>query len=123
MDSFNRRDFLRSAAMAGSALALPAQTMAPASEGWFDRPMRWAQLRLVEDDPGKYDLAFWLDYFISTHSDAACLSAGESVAFYATKIPLHYRSLSLGSTDPFGYLLAGCRKVNMVVIDRTIPHA
>jgi hypothetical protein len=25
--------------------------------------MRWAQLTLVEDDPGKFDLAFWLDYF------------------------------------------------------------
>ena len=43
---------------------------------WFDRPMRWAQLTLVEDDPAHYDLGFWLDYFKRTHSDAACLSAG-----------------------------------------------
>ena len=25
--------------------------------------MRWAQLTLVEDDPGKFDPEFWLDYF------------------------------------------------------------
>src|ERR1700688_5068935 len=60
--------------------------------GWYDRPMRWAQLAFVEDDPGNYDLAFWLDYFKSIHADAACLSAGGVVAFYPTDIPLHYRS-------------------------------
>src|SRR5256885_2317171 len=32
--------------------------------------MRWAQLTLVEDDPGRFDLPFWLDYFRRTHSDA-----------------------------------------------------
>ena len=40
----------------------------------FDRPMRWAQLTLVEDDPGQYDPQFWLDYFERVHADAACLS-------------------------------------------------
>ena len=122
-NSVNRRDFLRTAAIAGSAVALPAQTPPAATEGWFDRPMRWAQLTLVEDDPGKYDLAFWLDYFKRTHSDAACLSAGGCVAYYPTKIPLHYRSQWLGDKDPFGDLVAGCRKLNMVVIARTDPHA
>jgi Hypothetical glycosyl hydrolase 6/Beta-galactosidase trimerisation domain len=85
--------------------------------------MRWAQLTLVEDDPGKYDLKFWLDYMKRTHSDATCLSAGGCVAFYPTKIPLHYRSKWLGDMDPFGDLVAGCRKMNMVVVARTDPHA
>src|ERR1043166_6993408 len=107
----NRRDFLMTAALAGSAAALPAQAPAPAPEGWFDRPMRWAQLTLVEDDPGKYDLAFWLDYFKRTHSDAVCLSAGGCVAYSPTRIPLHYRSQWLGNKDPFGDLVAGCRKL------------
>jgi hypothetical protein len=40
---------------------------------WYDRPMRWAQLSFVEDDPGNYDLAFWLDYFKRIHADAALL--------------------------------------------------
>ncbi len=129
MDSqeLDRRDFLRTAALAGSALALAgppasaAQTNEP--QPLWDRPMRWAQLTLVEDDPGKYDSAFWLDYFKRTHSDAACLSAGGCVAFYPTKVPLHYRSKWLGDRDAFGDLVAGCRKLNMVVVARTDPHA
>ena len=85
--------------------------------------MRWAQLTLVEDDPGKFNLKFWLDYFKRTHSDAACLSAGGCVAYYPTKIPFHHRSRWLGNADPFGDLVAGCRTLGMVVIARTDPHA
>jgi|GEM_PF-4071373 len=29
-------------------------------DDWFDRPMRWAQLTLVENDPAQYDVDFWL---------------------------------------------------------------
>ena len=85
--------------------------------------MRWAQLTLVEDDPGKFDLPFWLDYFRRTHSDAVCLSAGGCVAYYPTEVPFHHRSQWLGDRDPFGELVAGCRKLGMVVIARTDPHA
>ncbi|MCC9076703.1 beta-galactosidase trimerization domain-containing protein [Litorilinea aerophila] len=90
---------------------------------WFDRPMRWAQLTLVENDPGNYDPHFWLDYFRRVHADAACLSAGGCVAYYPTQIPFHYRSPWMGDSDPFGELLAGCRAMDMVVIARTDPHA
>src|SRR5215831_14391055 len=122
--SLNRREFLRNSAIAASALALPGPAFAASEpQGWFDRPMRWAQLTLVEDDPGKYDPGFWLDYFRRTHSDAVCLSAGGCVAYYPTKVPLHYRSKWLGERDAFGELVAGCRKMNMVVIARTDPHA
>jgi hypothetical protein len=118
----SRRDFLKAAGLAASSLAF--SDAAPLSTGdRFDKPMRWAQLTLVEDDPGKYDLSFWLDYMKRTHSDATCLSAGGCVAFYPTKIPLHYRSQWLGNMDPFGDLVAGCRKMNMVVVARTDPHA
>ena len=85
--------------------------------------MRWAQLTLVEDDPGKFDLQFWLDYFKRTRSDAVCLSAGGCVAYYPTQVPLHHRSAWLGDRDLFGDLVAGCRKLGMVVIARTDPHA
>jgi hypothetical protein len=90
---------------------------------WFDRPMRWAQLTLVENDPGQYDPAFWLDYFKRIHADAACLSAGGVVAYYPTEVPLHHRSAWLGNRDCFGELLEGCRRLGMVVIARTDPHA
>ncbi|MPY88676.1 MAG: hypothetical protein GEU99_12210 [Luteitalea sp.] len=85
--------------------------------------MRWAQLTLVENDPGRYDPQFWLDYFKRLHADAACLSAGGCVAYYPTRIPLHHRSAWMGEGDPFGQLLAGCRQLGMVVIARTDPHA
>jgi hypothetical protein len=85
--------------------------------------MRWAQLTLVEDDPGRFDLGFWLDYFRRTHSDGACLSAGGCVAYYPTAVPFHHRSRWLGDRDPFGDLLKGCRDLGMAVLARTDPHA
>jgi hypothetical protein len=116
---FSRRDFLKSSALAGVAagtggvsVTIP-EIQSSASQTWFDKPMRWAQLTLVENDPGRYDPQFWLDYFKRTHSDAACLSAGGIVAYYPTKIPLHHRSAWMKDSDPFGELLSGCRKLNM----------
>ena len=121
-----RREFVRNAAVAVSSLALsgPASTAyAAGPQPWFDRPMRWAQLTLVENDPGQYDLHFWLDYFRRTHSDAACLSAGGCVAFYPTQDPAALPQPWMKDSDPFGDLVAGCRKMNMVVLARTDPHA
>jgi hypothetical protein len=85
--------------------------------------MRWAQLVLVEDDPGNYSPQFWLDYFRKVRADAACLSAGGCVAYYPTQIPLHYRSQWLGDRDCFGDLVKGCRQLGMNVVARTDPHA
>ena len=99
-----------------------ADAPAPAPS-WVDKPMRWAQLTLVENDPGKFDPEFWLGYFKRTQSDAACLSAGGCVAYYPTQVRFHHRSEWLGDRDPFGQLVAGCRKLGMVVIARTDPHA
>src|ERR1700736_535376 len=120
----NRREFMR-ATVASGMLAVNGQlnASAGADPGWYDRPMRWAQVAFVEDDPGNYDLQFWLDYFQRLHVDAACLSAGGCVAFYPTKIPMHYRSRFLGNRDPFGDFVKGCRELNMNVIGRTDPHA
>lgn len=134
----SRRIFLKQAAGFSAALcaglddAVDADaSIAPAinktaesnSAGWYARPMRWAQLAFVEDDPGNYDLSFWLDYFRRIHADAACLSAGGAVAFYPTEIPLHYRSRWLGTMDAFGDIAAGCRKLGMNVVARTDAHA
>src|SRR3954453_5779802 len=117
----NRRKFLQTSAAAGALLPMAARSEGTA--GWYDRPMRWAQVAFVEDDPGNYSREFWLDYFKRTHCDAACLSAGGCVAFYPTKIPMHYRSKWLGDKDTFGDLVKGCRELGMNVIARTDPHA
>ena len=89
----------------------------------LDRPMRWAQIAFVEDDPGNYDPKFWFDYLKRIHCDAVCLSAGGCVAFYPTKIPLHYKSKFMGATDPFGDMVTGCRNLGMNILARTDPHA
>lgn len=122
----NRREFLQTLAT-GTLLATSGSSSGEATSndqpGWYDRPMRWAQLAFVEDDPGNYDPTFWLDYFRRIHADGACLSAGGCVAFYPTKIPLHYRSRWLGDRDPFGDMVKGCRQLGMNVIARTDSHA
>jgi hypothetical protein len=109
----------RSLLAAEGATALPQVT----SPSWVEKPMRWAQLTLVEDDPASFDLSFWLDYFKRTRSDAVCLSAGGCVAYYPTRVPFHHRSQWLADRDPFGELVAGCRKLGLVVVARTDPHA
>ena len=76
-DSISRRDFLHvtpAPARSARSGSLPASRRAqqpaasrrpdrPSDTGWFDRPMRWVQLTLVENDPGRFDPQFWLDYF------------------------------------------------------------
>lgn len=129
-DSLSRREFLQVTAggAVGSLGGFDGQSRQPdqpvgADGGWFDRPMRWVQLTLVENDPGRFDPGFWLDYFRRLHADAATLSAGGIVAYYPTDIPLHHRSAWLADSDPFGDLVKGCRAMNMHVLARTDPHA
>ena len=117
----NRRELIvKTGVLAAASAAFGQQT---STKSWYDRPMRWAQLAFVEDDPGHYKPEFWLDYYKRIHADAVCLSAGGCVAFYPTKIPLHYRSKFLGNSDTFGDMVAGCRKLGMNVIARVDPHA
>lgn len=134
----SRREFVKGSALAATACVFPGraagnlfadglaspETENPAGESsWYDRPMRWAQLAFVEDDPGNYDRQFWLDYFRSVHADAACLTAGGVVAFYPTELPLQKRSAWLGDRDAFGDLMAGCRAMGMNIVARTDAHA
>ncbi|MGH9667201.1 MAG: hypothetical protein ACRD9L_22490, partial [Bryobacteraceae bacterium] len=120
----NRREFLtRAGAVAATGIARPDTSTYVTPPDWFDRPMRWAQLVFTEDDPGKYEPQFWLDYFKSTHSQGACLAGGGYMAFYPTKIPLHHSSRFLGRLDPLGDLVRGCRGLDMNVIARTDHHA
>ena len=119
-----RRVFLEATAVAVTAGLGGAAPLAGAEEGWFDKPMRWAQLNLTEDDPANMDIGFWLDYFKRIHADALCLTAGGVVAFYPTKVPLHHRSRWLSGRETFFQeVLEGCKKQGMVVVARTDPHA
>ena len=124
----DRRNFIKTTSVVAGAYAFAepsviANLSSPDDESWFNRPMRWAQLTLVENDPGRFDPDFWLSYFKKIHADGTTLSAGGVVAYYPTNVPLHHRSDWLGNSDPFGYLVNGCRKMNMSIIARTDPHA
>ncbi|QPI75162.1 alpha-amylase family protein [Sphingobium sp. Cam5-1] len=91
---------------------------------WASEPMRWFQLAFTEDDPGRYDPAFWIEYFQQIHADGVCLSAGGGIAFYPTTIPYHGMAQGIGKgMDPFGDMVAACKKLGMRVLARIDPHA
>jgi hypothetical protein len=125
--TFSRREFL--AAGAAGAIALGSgfslTTAIAASDVGSDRlkrAMRWIQLALVEKDPATFDPDWWLAFFKRVHAQGACISAGGMCAFYPTEIPGHHRSEWLGDKDTLGYLIDGCRKLDMAVIARVDPH-
>jgi hypothetical protein len=123
----DRRNFLTaSLASAGLASHALAQSSAEtASHGeWYDRAMRWIQIIMRENDPGRHDTSFWFDLFRRTHTDGLCLSAGGGVCFYPTRIPYHHRSSwMMDGDDPFGAFVEGCRKLNVAVVARTDVHS
>lgn len=133
ISELTRRHFISLAAAGAITVAAGGIGMAqdaPIAPGngaggeWFDRPMRWMQLVLVENDPGQYDPQWWLDLFKRSHVDAVCLSAGGCVAYYPSKIPGHHVSSWMKpGMDPFGELTDGCKKLGMIVVARTDPHA
>lgn len=123
-----RRTFIKATSVLGGGYILSGPSimghgMTKIDATWFDRSMRWIQFAMVENDPGRFDPDFWLSYFKKIHADGVLLNAGGGVAYYPTNIPLHHRSDWLGNSDPFGYLVNGCRKMNMTIIARTDPHA
>lgn len=90
---------------------------------WYKSATRWTQLTLAEDDPVKFDPDQWIDIFKRTNSNATCLSAGGYIAYYPSKVPLHYVSKFIGDSDPFGSLVEGARRLDMHVMARVDPHA
>lgn len=90
---------------------------------WYRTATRWTQLTLAEDDPIRFDPAQWIDIFRETRSNATCISAGGYIAYYPSKVPLHYVSKFMHNNDPFGELVEGARDLGMHVMARVDPHA
>jgi hypothetical protein len=91
---------------------------------WFDNAFLWAQLTLTDDDPGTFDPDFWLDYFKKIKAQGILLSMGGYIAFYPSKLPFQYVSPNVrDGFDAAGYLIEGCRKMDMAVVARIDPHA
>lgn len=125
--SLNRRDVIWGAAglLALSGLEDRAFAMTGDMAGlpWANNAMRWVQVAFTEENPGTYDPQFWFDFFKRTHMNAVCLSAGGSICFYPSKVPLHNRAKYLGDRDIFGEMVKGSRALGMSVIARVDPHA
>ncbi|MBB5716370.1 alpha-amylase family protein [Sphingomonas aerophila] len=127
----DRRTLMKGAAAAGMLSALSeaavAQTAtAPANgagSGWEWEPMRWVQICATDDDPGRYDKGFWIDFLGRTKTQGVCLSAGGVTAFYPTKVPFHYRTPFLGNGDMLGELAHECKRMGIRVLGRVDPHA
>ena len=111
----NRREFLQASA-AGAMLPFGA-CRKPASSGAIRRLVRpadalgsscFCRRRSWQLQPG----ICWIT-ICAVHVDAACLSAGGCVAFYPTKIPLHYRSKWLGRPRYFRRFREGLPELGM----------
>ena len=112
------------ALLSGIEPALARRIGQSGAPDWASQPMRWFQLAFTEDDPGRYDPAFWIDYFQQIHADGICLSAGGGIAFYPSAIPYHGMAQGIGKgMDPFGDMVATCKKLGVRVLARIDPHA
>ncbi len=86
-------------------------------------PLRLPTVLLTEGD-AEFDLDWWIDLFKRTNVEGVTWTAGGYMAFYPTRIPLHYRARWIGERDVFGECVAACRKIGMkIIIARTDPHA
>ena len=101
---------------APNAFAMPALP-------WADLAMRWMQVAFTEDNPIDCDPQFWFDLFKRCHANGVCLSAGGSIAFYPSKLPLEHRAKYLGDRDLFGEFVKGSRDLGLRIIARVDPHA
>jgi len=124
----DRRTLMKATAAVGfaSAAGIAPRAVAQASatrRGWEWEPMRWIQICATDDDPGRYNKGFWLDFLRRTKTQGVCLSAGGVTAFYPTKVPFHYRTPYLGRGDMFGELARDCKAMGIRVLGRVDPHA
>lgn len=126
MASLSRRAMIKAssgwavAARLGGLGAVDALAAASTPD-WVWEPMRWVQINFTDDDPGRFDPQFWLDFMRQTSTQGVCLSAGGITAFYPTEVPYHRRSSFLGNSDPFGDMAKACKRMGLRVLARVDP--
>ncbi|MDE2404583.1 MAG: hypothetical protein KGM17_07930 [Sphingomonadales bacterium] len=122
--STDRRSLIKGAAALGALATTPfgvPEAFARQAPDWVWNPMRWVQINFTEDDPGRFDPQFWLDFIRHSDTQGVCLSAGGIVAFYPTKVPFHARSPFLGNRDTFGDMAKACKAMGLRVLARVDP--
>jgi hypothetical protein len=90
----------------------------PVKQPWYETARRWGQTNLTEIDGRDYDPAFWREHWKRTGIQGVIVNAGGIVAYYPSRIPLHYRAAHLGDRDLFGEIVADARAAGLAVLAR-----
>lgn len=118
----SRRQFLQTNLLGAAALsALGAQGShgPPADEApWYRRTYRWGQTNITENDPVRYDIAWWRGYWKTTQIQGVIINAGGIVAYYPSRDPLQHRAEFLGGRDLYGELAKAAHEDGLVVLAR-----
>ncbi len=101
-------------AVTGTAVDQGTQVQVP----WYRRVTRWGQTNITEKDPIIYDIGWWRNHWKITQTQGVVVNAGGIVAYYPTKIPLHYKAKYLQDRDLFGDLCRAAHEDGLVVFAR-----
>jgi hypothetical protein len=126
--SHTRRQFLKHAAFAGTAVtsfnptgnilndlsSIGSNPKLP----WYRTITRWGQVNITEKDPQQYDIEWWRKYWKRTETQGVIINAGGIVAYYPTKIPFHKQAEYLKGKDLFGDLNKAAHEDGLVVFAR-----
>jgi len=124
----SRRTFLKKSALSMAVLA--STNFSPITEKdfltkpadneipWFKRITRWGQINITENDPPRYDIPWWRQFWKETQTEGVVVNAGGIVAYYPTRIPLQHKAKYLGGRDLFGELCNAAHADGLVVFAR-----
>lgn len=73
---------------------------------------------MTEEDPARYDIAWWRAYWKQTSVEGVIINAGGIVAYYPSKFPLQHRAQFLGDRDLYGELAKAAHDDGLVVVAR-----
>jgi hypothetical protein len=86
---------------------------------WYKAARRWGQTNLVEIDPGRYNDAWWREYWRRTRIDGVIVNAGGIVAYYPSEFELHHRAIGISEeNDLLGRVISSAREEGLAVIAR-----
>jgi hypothetical protein len=108
-----RREFI---SIAAAVTAVPVE--AAGAEPWYRRTVRWGQTNITENDPERYDIVWWREFWKRTRVQGVIINAGGIVAYYPSKFPLQHRAEFLGNHDLYGDLAKAAHEDGLVVIAR-----
>jgi hypothetical protein len=98
-----------------------SQTAAPDAAGplpWYRRAYLWGQTNITEQDPIRYDIAWWRRQWQRTQVQAVIINAGGIVAYYPSRFPLHHQAEFLRGRDLFGELTTAAHADGLFVMAR-----